>query len=487
MGFLFLSISFLIHAVQIESILLKSPVFNDELNNLLFVFTRIPGYLLIIISLILDPLQEKPHYRHKISEGALLGIGSTASFLSMVDFIFPVLASLCGLLYLKRATIGLENHLKAVGISFFILGIFEAVSIGAKFRGSENIDVYNLVSSFGWVWIGEHLVLLSAVLVLGRWVFGYLLKRLQSQLFMIFTALILVIFLLTTVSFTGLLIRNLQQETLSRLETDVKVLNFAVEARKNQSLSDTQVLALNPQVISYVTEKNKQGLYEIASSFLLNKNQSFLVVTSETGQVLARGEDKERIGDSLSDDPMIRRALLGESVTSVVSKEGAIAPEVSVRSASPIKNGESVTGVVMTGSVIDNAFVDGLKSATGLETAVFGDNKLSATTLVSPDGKSRSVGIKEENGSVKQQVLTRGENYSGPVNFLNVPYFAAYMPLKDVDNTPVGMLFVGQMQIGVLQSAGRSIELTFIMTALLIVLSVIPSFLISRYLSGQIK
>jgi len=49
------------------------------------------------------------------------------------------------------------------------------------------------------------------------------------------------------------------------------------------------------------------------------------------------------------------------------------------------------------------------------------------------------------------------------------------------------MLFVGKEQTSVLQAASRSIELTFIVAVTLIVFSMIPAFLIAKYITYQVK
>ncbi|KKU28615.1 MAG: hypothetical protein UX42_C0011G0003 [Microgenomates group bacterium GW2011_GWC1_46_20] len=207
---------------------------------------------------------------------------------------------------------------------------------------------------------------------------------------------------------------------------------------------------------------------------MLGKSLSFLVVTDSDGRVLARGEDRERIGDSLSDDALVRRALNGQEVASVAVKDGVLVPEVSVRAVVPIKQDKEVIGVVLAGTVIDNAFVDGIKAATGLEAAVYGDDVLAATTQVSADGKSRWVGTKNQESGVRSQVLEKGENYSGSQNVLNTPYFVSYMPLKDMDGAT-------------LAAAAKSIELTFLTTAILIVVAVGPAYVISRFMANQLS
>lgn len=486
-GFLLLSCSFLVRGVTIDSVILKSSLLPAGALFTTLAVTRISGYILIILGLLIDPLQSHPD--HKEKKGLMLSLPPINLFtiFHSIPALYPVLGSLVAFLYLHRSTIGLESHLKTVALSFFILSLTELLSLASLFQDTSNVDLYKIIAPFGPVWIVEHSILVLAITILGYWVWSYLLKRFQSQLFMILTASILVIFLLTTISFTGLLLKNLQDEAFKRLQTDVKVLNYAIDSKKAGLLADAQALAQDPQVIDHVEKTNRVSLGEIAQTILLSKKMSLLIVVNDNGQVLARGEDRERVGDSISDDPLIKRSLLGESPSSIVTKEGVLAPEVSIRAATPIKSGEEIIGAVMVGSIVDNAFVDGVNKATGLQSSIYGMNILSATTLVAPDGKSRWIGIKEESKKIKEQVLSKGESFAGEVKLLNVPYFAAYLPLKDVDEIPVGMLFVGEQQLSVLQAAGRSIELTFLMAALLIVLSIIPAFLIARYLVYQIR
>ncbi len=478
LGLLSLTFSFLIHATFIESTFLTDPILSGDLNMKLVMITKILGYLLLIIGLVLDPLQDHP----KLTAALAL----PAAPLSLLPITIPILAVIVAFLYLRRATLGLENHLKPVSLAFYVMAVYELLCLSDSLKDTTSFSLFQLVTPFGPYWFIQHAFLLIAIVILGRWVFSYLLKRLQTQLFILSSTAVLVIFMLTTITFTGLLLKNLQDETLSRLGTDAKVLQFAIDSKKSSSLSDAQVLAQNPQIVSAIKEKTPGLLPTLSENFLLTKNLSFLTILSDTSQVLARGEDKERIGDSLSEDPLVKRALLGESNSSIGTKDGVLSPEVSVRAFAPIKDEGRIIGAVVTGTNIDNAFVDGVKSATSLEAAIYGDNVLSASTLVAEGGKSRFIGVKEESKTIKTTVLQKGEPYQGDTNILNTPYFGAYLPLKDIDGNPTGMLFVGKPQAGVLQAASRSIELTFLVAVALIVLSTIPAFLISKFMVKQL-
>jgi hypothetical protein len=491
LGFIILSISFIIHASDIESSLLTSALIPPAIQALLFFGFHISGYILIIISLILDPIQPKPQYAPENAVArpntpnptVQAGIALPAMLGSVLS---PIAVFAIAGLYLYRATIGLERHLYKVSFAFILIAVGELIGLRSLLVNSPNVDIYNMVMPFGFLWCAEHVFLLGGLLLLAYWVFGYLLKRFETQLFMIFVSSILVIFLLTTVSFTGLLVNNLMNENLRQLTTDAQVLALSIDSKKAESLSDAQLLAQDPRILEAITKNDRRKVAEIASTYLLNKKQSTIIVTNKSGIVLANGEDIERYGDSLSGDELVKRAIAGEESTAITTVEGILSPSVAVRASTPIKNGTEIIGSVISGNVIDSAVLDGIKKATGLDASLYGDNKLSATTLVTSDGVTRPVGIREENSVVKTTVLTNAKPFTGSVNLLNRPYFASYLPLTDAHNSPVGMIMVGRPQLTILQTASRSIELTFLLTTLLILLTPIPAYAIARYIAKQV-
>lgn len=487
-GFLLLSLSFLIFATEVESTILASPLFNQHILAFLFLITRGAGYIFITSSFFGEAIQKKPTIPNRTLTIIAFPLLSVSSIAEKSIIFLPIGAALCGWLYVRRASIGLENHLKPIALTFFLLAVSELFGLATLFRATTNVDLFKFVAPFGPLWIAQRLAVIAAILMVRSWVFGYLLKRLQTQLFMIFTTATVLIYLATTVSFTSLLVKNIQDEVLGELASNVKVLQYGVESKQRETLSDAQVLAQNAQLIENLDQKNRTELSNIAQSYLLSKKQSTLVVVGDRGQVLARGEDRDRTGDSISDDPLIKRTVVGESPSSVVLRDGIVSPELSVRSAVPVKNGEGqIIGAVMTGTAIDNAFVDGIKKGTGLDSSLYGGNQLSATTLTTADGVTHPIGVAEEHAIIKKTVLEQGEPYSGQVSFLNQLYFGSYLPIKDIDGIPVGMFFVGRPQSSVLAIAGKSIQLTFIATTILLILSVVPAYLIAKNVSEQLE
>jgi hypothetical protein len=495
LGFFILTISFLIHAFSLETTFLKDSIIPINIYESALLLTRILGYLFVGLGVFMEPappnpLKNKRRVENKktLSAGIALMIGGIGLPLSLLGHMaLPILASIVGLLYLYRATIGLEFHLRKISYAFFGFAFFELVSLRGLFYATKNIAVYNLTNSFGTIWWLEHTIIFVSTLILAKWVFGYLLKRLQSQLYIFFSISILLIFIVSTLSFTGLLLGNIQSEVLNQISSNAKVLDYTLEAKKGTLMSDIAVISKDASVAQALTKEQNSGLTKIVTDYLINKKLTFLVITDSEGKVVARGEDNERIGDSLSANSLVKSALSGKDASSIITQEGALAPSVLVSAASSIKDKEEVIGTVYAGESVDNTYLDVINKATGLTSSIYGGNKISATTLVAEDGLTRRIGISETNKNITSKVLEKGANYVGTGDFLNTPYFVSFIPLKDIDNTVVGMLLIGKPQVSVLATAGRSIQASFIVAGILWLLAIFPSFLIAGYIAKQMK
>jgi len=120
-GFLFLAISFLAESVVIDQALLERSILGAGTANLIKVGFRIASYLILIVGQIGVPLQPVPDAEKKgkpsVKAAAFAIINSS---LLTLNFFLPVLAATTGFLYLRRATIGLENHQKPISLGFFL-------------------------------------------------------------------------------------------------------------------------------------------------------------------------------------------------------------------------------------------------------------------------------------------------------------------------------------------------------------------------------
>lgn len=476
-GFFLLAFVAAIHAtgVEISLIVLFAQV------------SKIIGLILILVSLILEPILHSPR---KVT---LSGI---------VPFALPVLSSaliplsailflLIAATYFRKTTEGLEKQLKGAYFAFLFLGIAEVLQIPFFWSDTPVVFWSKILAIYGTVWNIHHIFEFVGILILAVWAWGYIRFRLQVQLFVSVIALSLILFLTTTVLYTFLLLRNLEDDALAHLKTDVNVLQYSLESVKEKTLAHAQAVAQDPSVKQTFVSQDKAGLYNLITDYMSAQKTNTLLIASVSGEVIMRAEDKDRTNDNVSSNPIVKSALEGKELATVSYDEGITVPEISVKAAVPIREGGrsegKIIGVVITGITIDSSFVDGLKAVTGLDVAVFGKDKRAATTFVSPDGKSRFVGTLETNKNVLDSVLSKGEVYIGAATVLNLPFYTAYAPLKTNDNEIMGMLFVGKLQNTLTDAARKSIDLTFLGSMILIVLSLIPAFLFSRFLKKQLE
>lgn len=508
LGFLSVSISFVIYATIIEQANLGQSIFGDT-AALIANGLRLIGFIFIILGQVFDPLQAVPITKgladefeeakapaqpatpakpsdNKPKASYALGLGAGNGY--GMAFALPIAAVTITVLYWRRATTGLERHLKPVAYAFAFLSGFEILSLAELLRTTDNPTLFNLVQAFGPIWVVANLMLLAGVVTLGNWVWKYLTERFLSQIFMTFTGVVLAVFLLTTISFTFLLLRNIQDDALNNLATATNVLGYALDSRKASTEANAEAIAANPAIEQAIVSKDHKSLTGLTGTFLESKKQASLVLTNADGQVMMRAEDPDRWGDSISSDTLVRRALIGTSSSTVESQSGVLAPVVSIRSVVPVRDGNNnIVGTASVSTVIDNAFVDGIKKSTGLDSAIYSGDVRSATTFTAPDGVSRWVGVKETNSAVQDTVLKQSAVYKGQLSILNRQYLAVYAPLKDADNSTVGMLFVGEPEVTILQTTSQLIRITFIVSVGLLAFSIIPAYLIARHITKQLE
>jgi hypothetical protein len=504
-GFLLLALSFLLAGTIVEQSVLGKSLLGSVSSTITLILSGV-GYVLIIIGRVVDPVQKKPKLTgldaaefsdnspkkdtstpapeantKKVAAVGLSGLANTS------HLILPVGALTIAVLYWRRATAGLERHLKPIAYAFLFLTGYEVLSLASLWNNSTNPNIAKLVVSYSPLWVTTQVLLFISSAILGWWVWRYLTKRFFTQLFMVFTMLTLGIFLITTISFTFLLVNKVQNESISNLQTANNVLGYAINAKKAETLADANVIAENPNIVNAVLIKSNSTLANLTSTFLSKYNVSSLIITTADAQVLLRGQDPADYGDSLSSNALVRRALIGQSSSSINTQNGVLAPVIYINSITPIMGSNNqVIGTVTVGLTIDSAFVDGIKQATGLESAVYAGNVVSATTFVASDGITRMTGVSETNSSILNAVLKNGQDFAGTANILNRQFLTVFSPLKDVNNNVIGMLFIGVPQTSILQTAGHAVELTFLVTAVLLILTTFPAYIISKRIAKQL-
>jgi hypothetical protein len=445
---------------------------------------EITALIIIILDLLSEPMLSPPSKKKVLIFFPVFGIFT--SFFSLI----PLAAALyffIAIIFIRKVVQNYEKQLRPVFWAFIFLAAAKALSMGFLWKDTTDVFLSNFLSDFGTLWTITHFIELIGLVILAKWTLGYIRFRLASQLFVSTVSASLLIFLVTTIFFTFLLLGNVEQDALSHLKTDVRVLQYAIERLQKEALSDVQSISQDSVFLRAFESNDKKELLKVTSNYLVSQNTNFLAVTGKDGDVMMRAEDKEKIGDNIGFDPVVRSALSGHKLSTVIVSPGVFLPLVQIKAATPVVIGGKVAGSVTTGFLVDEAFVDGVKNITGLDVTVFAERKRAATTFLLPDGKSRAVGTIESNDAVISKVLEKGEIFLGPSQVLNQSYYTAYAPLKTNGDKTIGMLFVGKQQTELIKAANHSLELTFLGSIILMIVSIFPAFYIARYMQDQVS
>lgn len=473
-GFFLLSISTLITSVRVS---------NDLLNYFIAVF-EIFGCTAIALSLIASPITKKPQEKAPI----LFFLPTLPVLNNYLMFVPPIALILITILYIYRVTKGLEKQLSGITISFIFFSLASILKTSFFWQNSSVVTISNLLTKFGPIDISILVLEFIGAVILAGWAWGYIRFRAQVQIFITTLCLVLSIFLITTFSFTFLLLRNIEANILDSLTSNAKVVLYSLERLQFESLANAKAVAQNQEVVNNFSKNLKEELFVNINSYMLNQNLSFLDVVSASGKVYAAAEDKDLKNISLSEDPIIVSAINGNYLATLNKKSGPIAPTIEAKASSPIRIGTAnkITGAVVAGFIVDNAFLDNLKESTGMEITLYADDVRSASTLISSNGETRLVGIKETDATVTDKVLKKGETWSGRANIINKPYYLVFLPIKSYNEEIIGMVSVGQPQSTLGKTAQKSIDTTLMVSAILIVLSVLPAYFISKYIEDNI-
>lgn len=423
------------------------------------------GLLFVAANLALEAPTERPQFKGVVILPALTPLLP----------IFNAVASITLLLIVLLSFRQYKKELKKT-LAPFVLA-FTFLFLGAV------AAVFSPQDSFTNLWIAGHILELLGFASLGWWVWQYLQLRIREELLLIFISVTLLMAVVVTLTFSSILVNRIETQTRASLLTDARVLNFATTRLQEEARAKADLLAYNLDLRTAVEENNFVALEKIATDLFRDEKLGFLIILDAEGGVMLRAHGLTKKGDNLSAERAVEAALAGESLSTIESSE---VEQFSIRAASPLIANDKVIGVVVAGFPLDNAFVDSIKKITGLEMSIFRDNTRVATTSFNPDGRTRSVGIKQVDQRVSDAVLSRGESITVRTEILSRPFLASYLPIKNVDGQIVGMMSAAQAQEEIAEIANSTNQLTLISVVILMLILTAPIYLVTRRLGREV-
>jgi signal transduction histidine kinase len=131
------------------------------------------------------------------------------------------------------------------------------------------------------------------------------------------------------------------------------------------------LLADNPTYGELLATGNMEALRQLVNPMMKATDLHILTITDDQGVIQVRAHDPGALGVNISGNPLVRAGLQGKEASRMTHWKDSIALSASA----PIRAGDKVVGVVLTGVLIDRGFVESL-SRPGAEVAMFYGNRL---------------------------------------------------------------------------------------------------------------
>lgn len=288
-----------------------------------------------------------------------------------------------------------------------------------------------------------------------------------------FTAITLAMVALVTIVTSFMVVDNLKAEAYKRLNNDLDVTMHTFDYFSQDALKTARMLASNPYMVGNLTADKPKAVAMLSSHLHALAQESIVSVYDRDGKVLYDGGDVATLNSPRRHPAALGLALAGEESTGVaVLPSNALAVEATV----PVMQGKVIVGAVRVGTKLDNAFVDHLKSITGLEvgitdglqTGIAGGHSLQtrwiAQTILNENRGRLTTDVPDK---MINEVRAVGEPIRRTVELQGITYLAAVAPLYGSYGEFVGTLFIAESE-GPLHRAVQETVLMIIGVAFLV-------------------
>jgi len=299
----------------------------------------------------------------------------------------------------------------------------------------------------------------------------------ESFIFPISLFLIIVIILLNVfmcirfVNYSGVLIQQ-------KLDLCKNSLDLFLSHSWNKSILAAIEMSKNPEAIKAIRERDTEKGIRVFTEALGVYGVNYFTVTDENGYAICRTHEPERFGDSLATQANIANGMLGR--ISTFYEPGNIVM-VSVRTGAPVFDDDgSQIGIIVAGVRVDtNETAKDLKDILRAEVMVFYGDKEISTTITKKGKLLEDETVPPE---IRKIVYDDKRTFSGTVKVAGTEFTGYYLPILNSQNQVFAVIFVGIPK----GDLNREINLMFVQTLLIGVISVILSIVLLRALRGAI-
>ena len=228
------------------------------------------------------------------------------------------------------------------------------------------------------------------------------------------------------------------EATIEDLDHTAHGIEFIAEDWRDNLYRFVKVMSKENEIIETFESGNSSAAIRIANQQAEDFAVDLIAFADKSGKII--GGVGIKTGENVSSSHTVKSALGGKEFQAY-EEMGNI--KFGIITAAPVKsNGETIGAIIMGYSLVDDgegSFIEIVKQNYNVDFTVFKGKVRYQTTL-----GQNMIGTELANQAIVDQVLGRGEEYSGPNKINGKSYYSNYIPLIDDDGDISGMLFVAK-------------------------------------------
>ena len=231
-----------------------------------------------------------------------------------------------------------------------------------------------------------------------------------------------------------------QSESKKELHNGITSFQTLLENFKVQALAQCENIAVNPEIIKSLTERNFNDLLQVSQPLMKNGKLDYMVFTDPTGKVILRTHEPDKIpaeDDSIINQVNVAKAAQGETFVGI---EPGKVVRLSVRAGVPVYDtNKNLVGIVSTGYTISqNSIVDMGKKLIGCDYTIYYENAPVATTFMDQSGQRISESFASD--GILEQASSSLDSAIKTETVLGQTYHTQYKSIIGANEKPIGII-----------------------------------------------
>lgn len=438
-----------------------------DIKNIIFGI----GFGLMAIGVWLKPMSKRPEFK----SSAAFFVPTTLSF--GANFLVVIGAALAGFGYFRLVSLGMERHLKRLGWGMYMLSVSFLLGLRVVFMDWADTRLVNLIGDFQLLWVLEKIFLSIGLLMVGSWVFSYLLKRFETQLSLFLGGIVILVFGSSVVMYSFVIAYGYKDLMIKQSREVVGMTEQSIRSKQAQMQSQARLLAGSQKQVNLALgseqEIAKKEVEDLAKNELLNR---ILVVDEKINPLLTWGGE----GVDLVNGNFVVDLQTKKQHADIVVLGG----EMYLVSGAVIENNGKVIGFVILGKLLDSSFLVNVGFERS-ELLLWVMGELRAKTNKIDTGLR--LGIKDVSGHYEKTKELRAMTEANAWEIGGRKYFGVSMPMFDSRGSVLGSISTYHSTATVWREIDKHLIESYRFSMLLLGVMVLPAYLMARKLRSQIE